>query len=120
MGVERLPADEDTSRLGAGLWPLMNMFLSFVACTSVRVFAGVFAAARTCVAVGDARGSELVVGRKRAIIQTRNQDDRPRGGGSAAHLLREGGLGRLLIEDRLQPGALRLVEGRHGACARRA
>ena len=61
LGVERLPAEEETSRLGAGVWPLMNMFLSFVARTSVRVFAGVFAAARTCVAVGEARESELVV-----------------------------------------------------------
>jgi hypothetical protein len=38
-------APEETTRLGAGLCPLMNMFLSFVDCTSVRIFAGVFAAA---------------------------------------------------------------------------
>ena len=75
-GVERLPAEEETSRLGAGVWPLMNMFLSFVARTSVRVFAGVFAAARTCVAVGDARESELVVEgeKKKSKRRTRTID----------------------------------------------
>ena len=45
-------------------------------CTSVRVFAGVFAAARTCVAVGDARESELVVEgeKKKSKRRTRTID----------------------------------------------
>ena len=60
----RAAAELDTGRFEGGTWPLMNMLRSFVAVTSVRIFAGVFFAALTWGGKGRAKSGGPLVNRR--------------------------------------------------------